>query len=1311
MSAIKKYSSNGLHCHTDNSLGDGVATVQKLLDRAKALGADAVAITDHGVCAGWLDFYNYAKQIGIKPVLGVEAYVSQAEELLRLMGLTMPEEGISQSMESRARRHFILLAEDYQGMQAISRYVTESNRHMDSRKKPCGTMETLNRFFGPGYEGHGHVIGMSACIQGIPSLPLHYNFQIDREIAKVQKKIDAVEFPEGYDEAVKMVEALSQKEETVKAELTQTRALATKRYKKAEMKILKMEDSEEKGLLLANLEREKQESVDAEARMPKLQERMKSLAAQKKPYKDIVSKAKTKLGRIEELKKEIQGLEQLKRDEESIMDAARRTTTQCQQIFGEGHFYMEVQNHGLPEEAYIYPRLAQIAREEKIPLVATNDVHMAEKTDTHLRTMIENMAYLTTAKEWKPARPGDEELYYKSGDELAAKLAEILPEDMVEEAMANIDAVCGKCNLELSKEKHYPKFENAKDRLRKLCDEGIPKRYPDGFPDSYRKQMEYELGIIDQMGFNDYFVEVAEFINFAKESADNSIEIGPGRGSGAGSIVCYLSGITELDPMKYGLMFERFLNPERVSMPDIDTDFSGHAREISIVHVKELYGERNVASIMTKNRMAPKSALDYAGKMYGLERYQDKGRFTPLVKSMKALVGNKPGVTLSDCGDAIRTEFAANEEALTILAQAYELEGITTSFGTHAAGVIIGDGRDLENFIPLILTKDDDGNDAWAIQADMVQAEAQLGFIKMDFLGLKNLNIITDAMRMITNNYGITIDPYDLPFEREVFENIYQTGDTNFVFQFESDGMKGMLKDFKPDCFEDIILLVAAYRPGPMQYLPDVIAVKNGKKPATYLVPELEPILKDTYGAVIYQEQVIKICTNLAGFSMAQADNVRRFMSKKKADKLAHEKDAFIHGDAERNIPGCVANGIPADKAETLFEQLMDFAKYAFNKSHAAAYALVSYQTAWLKYHYFKEYVCAAIKTQDDKTVQLSEDCKKHGVEISRPDINESDEFFRTEGDSRIIFGLSSIKGLKSAAAPIIAERKENGPFTSPEHFVTRVRPDKRTLDAVVLSGAMDAYTDNREALLEYLSRFSEAVSAHAKAVEKLNETQTDEKKRKAAETAVEDAAKAVLAVTMPKHAELSVTDRLSHEMDLLGMWVTGNPLDDYDLSTYTDVGSITDGAASRVAGVVTGYRKVNRKSDGAPMAFFSLVGRDGSTIPVCCFTRQYKKYGSLLGEGVIIAISGKVETDGEGQSLIIESVTVPEKNKKVILFKCRDVVEKAEMLPMLEAYKKEDGCMFRFYDETFKQFQDGKFLVSEEILERDAIRAEYMPA
>ncbi|MGN0241609.1 MAG: DNA polymerase III subunit alpha, partial [Candidatus Weimeria sp.] len=502
------------------------------------------------------------------------------------------------------------------------------------------------------------------------------------------------------------------------------------------------------------------------------------------------------------------------------------------------------------------------------------------------------------------------------------------------------------------------------------------------------------------------------------------------RGSDGGSLVCYLLGITNLDPIKHGLLFERFLNKERVSMPDIDSDISADTRQKVIEHCKYVYGDKAVCGIMTCTFLAPKGAIDTAAKYYSMYKYKDTdNHFLSLGREMAELVPEEPNTAFKSTVDKntgklscdegavtvkdyLNGVYKNNPDALNILKWAYTIEGIFTGYGAHAAGIVITEkGSDVSDVLPL---KYNSKLGMMTTQCTKEDVEAN-GLLKFDFLGLKTLDIISETLFMIQARTGKGIDVLKLDIaDKNVYEKIFQTGNTGAVFQFESDGMKKMLKSFKPSCFADLVLLVAAYRPGPMQFLDDIIAVKNGRKEITYLTPKLEPILKNTYGAIIYQEQVMKICQDLAGYSLGGADLVRRAMSKKKAEKLAHERDAFIHGDKERGISGCVANGIPEKVADKIFDQMMDFASYAFNKSHAAAYAYNSYVTAWLKCYYPAEFYAAALNwaSDPDKFKALLKDAKSYGIKVLPPDINASEKEFTVE-NGKIRFALSKIKGVK----------------------------------------------------------------------------------------------------------------------------------------------------------------------------------------------------------------------------------------------------------------------------------------------------------
>lgn len=1707
----KQFSNNHLHVHTDASLADGGQTVKEALDAAKANGATAMAITDHGLCTNWLDFYNYAKSIGIKPILGVEAYIHDVIVVLN--------ETIS------IREHLVLSAMDYIGFQAICRFVSETNRNLETvagKPKPVGTMEMLQKFFGKGSEGYGHVICQSACIAGPLAVPFNYNFRIDHEVEKIRKRIAKTEerFPAEYANSKVLVKNAEKEIADIDAEVESLKEVAGKKYSATEKAIKKEPNEAIRNALYESLAVEKKESADAKDRINSLKACKKDIQTRIKEPKALVKKQSAKCKTIAENEEKIQALLASKKSTEDMKMEAVTVAKSYLDIFGD-NFYAEVQYHEIEQEAFIYPEIAKLARELHIPIVATNDCHIAKKEDFLKRILLINAGRISIPKPtWHDAMAGDEELYVKSGKEMAEALVQILPEDIVEEAMDNIDVICSQCDVFIDPDvKHYPKFDGAKDMLRARCEKGISIRYPNGMPQSHYDQMEYELKIIDHMGYNDYFCEVMEFIDFAKHSADNSIEIGPGRGcqkenglvyttagikriqnvrindfaydctgrisrvkdtfkyfieeemldisvyyggnvtftkdhkflackalkysekgkidqgyrykdnkpmnkfswmqakelergdwllfpklqfmqkneeivfdlskychsnkftitndtitwidnlsitrsqkrfvkldekfayligyfiadgwvrdnnseeidlafnsdtenaykdkllslindcfgdvstgvsyhttkkvatigvynkalalffksfvnsyaknknipevffscndkilinllqglydgdgsysapgrikystinpdlaynikrillhlgipaivrtfnrknkvnnncneiivsspvtdqtkavfpnaivskkcnnlsyycddnniymrinsistiqykgyvydlsvdttnepsyctdvcavhnSGAGSIVCYLTGITELDPMGYNLMFERFLNPDRVSMPDIDTDFSKHAREISIKHVKEKYGERSVASIMTKGRMAAKSAVNYAAKLFALQTTGSKTTYISIASEIASLFGSEPNVALANYNEMIKSTFANNEIALKILEYANMIEGYITSYGTHAAGVIIGDGTDVENYIPLMASEDEDGNPVFAVQADMTQCEAQLGFIKMDFLGLKNLNILTDAMRLVTKDYGIKIDPYKIPFEAEVFKEIYAKGDTNFVFQFESGGMKQMLKDFKPDCFEDIILLVAAYRPGPMRFLTgedgaiNIIDVKNGKTPLTYVVPELEPILKATYGAIIYQEQIINIVKDLAGYTMAQADNIRRAMSKKKQYVIDAERTSFVNGDPERNIPGCVANGIPEDKANAIYDLMVDFAKYAFNKAHAAAYALVSYQTAWFKYHYFDEYICAAITTQSDKTAQLKEDCDARNKTIYRPDINESDINFIPYKEG-IIYGLSSIKGMKASAQVVVEERK-NGVFTSPENFAKRVKIKSNDMNALVLSGAFDTFTNNRESLASYVQQYAGLINdlstQEAKLVElqtKVTSSEKEENARQRAITTAKDKIKMMQAELKASHItskfSLPVQTRLAYESEYLGMWITGNPMEDYDVSNkkYKLISDIETDGTYLIAGVITGFTLLHRKSDGADMCKFNFIDKNGSTINACCFVAKFAEFRHLIDNGKVVAIKGKCQFKDETLEITVCEVTRLTAQDKILTIVSKDFCETADkILPLILGNIQDEGFICKIYDKTFKELSTVNGRVDPGVMDR----------
>lgn len=747
-----------------------------------------------------------------------------------------------------------------------------------------------------------------------------------------------------------------------------------------------------------------------------------------------------------------------------------------------------------------------------------------------------------------------------------------------------------------------------------------------------------------------------------------------------------------------------FLNPERISMPDIDTDFSKHARMIAIAYVKSKYGERAVAGIMTKGKMAAKSALTYAPKLLGLEKFSDKKYFVSLGTEMRKLVGDEPNACLSNYNDKIKEAFAGNEEALTILEYANMLEGCLTSYGQHAAGLICIQNDEIENYIPLMATTDAEDNEVFVIQGDMNEAEGQLGFIKFDFLGLKNLNIITTTMQILKRNKGITIDPYNLPFEEVIFREIFAKGDTNFVFQFESDGMKGMLKQLRPTCFGDIVLAVSVYRPGPMDFIPDIIASKNGLKESEFIIrfPQLKEVYAETYGYPVYQEEVMKTFVVCAGFSTGKADIVRRHMSKKHEKELAEIRPEFIEG--------CKNNNISAEDANWLFDQLMPFSKYGFNKSHAAAYSLVSYITAYEKYYHKKEYLCGAMTMQGEKTGQFLADCKASNIDVYRPDVNNSEADYSVYNDG-IIIGLSAIKGLKEDAAKIVEERVNHGLYKSLEDLIERAPIRSNNLEALIEAGACDTFINDRISAVEFANEYSEAYTKLKAAREKRNEvtesllTATEEteinKLNRSLVTAkknVENATNQLRYIPKPSKVVMSTSKRLALESKTLGMMVTGNPLEDYDISSYKKITDIDAEEVVTIAGIISESKRIITKN-GQDMCICSLMDCNNDVIKVVCFPNNYDVNAPFLEEGKIICITGDIKIDESPEIIVREAYTLIA-NAETLVVSVSNIAEYKEVVePILLRNVSADGVSITINNKQMQELREVSFKVSKNCL------------
>ena len=1247
-----------LHVHSDQSIKDGAQTPSEIVSRVKELGGSAVTLTDHGVLTGVFEFMAACKKEGIKGIPGVEAYIKEDD--------------------SDERRHLIILAKDAQGYKAIEKVVSESyTRIVELRTKSIPTMNKniLKKWFGPDSVGHNHVIATSACVQGVVASELTYNNSLQSAIIKANKQKTKYSIPNNLD-YIQKVHTQDEVEKRIKELSEEMKALkkdASTPYKKAENYMQKRVGQPDYD--------------DAKRAYDNIIEKRNAAAEKCASVKDVLTDAKKQLTRVRaEVKKYREDFKKYEKYDDIIKDAESKIKADKElisnaiseaewyrELFGNSNFYMELQYHGGPNEDYVFPRLLMIAKKLGIPCVPANDAHYNTKNDYRRREMIVKDSFKSILDK---IEPWDRELYIKTDDELKEALMNIIPVADIDKAFDNLNLITDSCNVVLPKEKHYPVYkglpegETAKSYIRKLAIAGIEKRYPGGVaPDGTKwdqehiGRMENELEIISNMGFDNYHLVVQDYLNYGRQLGFDCPEgvgytIGPGRGSAVGSLVCYLLGITDLDPIKYNLFFERYLNPERISMPDIDADFANCIRDKVIDYERSLYGEEGVCGVTTKGTLKIKAAILLAGRV-NPETHDDINRVRAISKAVPkdAKYFNDP-VNRSDPSqgtvkDFLLRKFEKYPVECQIIEDAASIEGLTVSFGRHAAAVILSDTGDVSDQVALMYTK---GN--WAVQCVKEEAEADVGVLKMDFLGLINLDIITETIRKVFRNYNIKIDMNkDVKFEPEVFKNIFSTGNTDAVFQFASQGMKQMLKDFMPSSFEDLILLVAAYRPGPMQYLADIIAVKHGRKKASYSIPELKPILSTTYGKTVYQEQVQEIFKHLAGYSLGQADLVRRAMSKKKLKELEKEREAFLHGDKTRNIKGCAANGINEFEANKLFDEMMNFASYAFNKSHAAAYAYVAYQTAWLKYHYPTEYMASVMEmSKYDKIPMYIYDAKNMGLKIRMPDINESTLGFTAEKDS-ILFGFKAMKGVGNVDIEEILNERKKGKYSSFKNFLKRTNISKTSFENLLYGGAFDCFNSNRKALLEYGVKLRELKKKYSDTLEKYNTVKdaiTDDsgKKEKTKLANLEEMLKTLnedINNLMVVNCYEDKIDKMTREREVLGSFISDHPVNNYriDVNT-TKIKDIKAGDDITICGLITDYKKLVTKKKGEEFCTFSLDDGTG-TINAVVFPALYQNIFMHLRENTVICLKGKVRQEEIRQnSLSADDDSDDEENETV---------------------------------------------------------------
>ena len=1051
-----------LHVHTEYSLLDGACRISGIMERVKELGQSAVAITDHGVMYGCIDFYKAAKAAGVKPIIGCEVYVARRGMQDRVHGI------------DNDPYHLVLLCENRTGYENLCLMVSQAFLN-GFYGKPRADLELLEKH-------HEGLIALSACLAG--AIPQHL-------------------MDEDYE--------------------------AAKKY----------------ALRLAG-------------------------------------------------------------------------------IFGDDHFYLEMQDHGIQEQTAVNQGVMRLARETGLPLVVTNDAHYLRKEDAKMQDVLLCVQTGKTVDEPNRMRFQTEEFYLKSEEEMRA----LFPN--CEEAFENTVRIAERCNLEfIFNQYHLPSFPvpegyTNEAYFRKLCMDGFAERYPDA-PEGYLDRLEYEIGVISRMGYVNYYLIVWDFIHYAKESG---IPVGPGRGSGAASIAAYCMHITEVDPMKYGLIFERFLNPERVSMPDFDTDFCQERRGEVIDYVMRKYGTDHVAQIVTFGTMAARGAIRDVGRALNFSYAE-----TDVVAK---LVPNAPHMTLEEAlksSPQLKAMYDEDERVRMLIDTARSLEGMPRNTSTHAAGVVIT-ADPVCTYVPL--SRNDD---TIVTQYTMTTIE-ELGLLKMDFLGLRNLTVIRDAEEQIRKTEpGFFIDkvPDDDP---ETFRML-TAGKTQGVFQLESAGMTGVCVNMKASSIEDITAIVALYRPGPMDSIPTFIANKLDPGKITYKTPQLEPILRITYGCIVYQEQVIEIFRSLGGYTMGQADNIRRAISKKKMKVIESERKTFVYGDPAQNIPGAIAKGVSEQAAQSIYDEIVDFANYAFNKAHAVCYAVVAYQTAYLKCHYPRQYMAALMTSVLDSATKISgyiSECKELGIQTLLPDLNHSDDPFTVEGES-IRFGLGAVKNIgHGLIRSIVAKREEVGPFRSLEDFLQRMGDgelNKRAVENLIKCGAMDCFGYHRSELLAvYDSMMDNVANSRKKNLEgQMGLFAMLEEQEQGVE------------IPIPKLAELNKADLMAMEKETTGIYLSGHPMDDYRQylrNTHViPIGALMeenspygDDQIVSVAGIVQGV-KMKTTRNNSTMAYVT-VGDDTASIEMLAFSNVLAQFGGYLKENQPVVDTGRVSIRDEKEPQIV---------------------------------------------------------------------------
>ena len=918
-------------------------------------------------------------------------------------------------------------------------------------------------------------------------------------------------------------------------------------------------------------------------------------------------------------------------------EGAKAIALRYEQIFGKGNFFLELQDHGIPEQKSVNTDLLRMSQETGIELVCTNDCHYTYASDEKAHDVLLCIQTQAKVSDTDRMRYEGGQFYVKSEEEMAA----LFP--YAREALENTQKIADRCNVEIefhvTKMPAYdvPEGFTTETYLEKLCYDGLKKRYPDKW-ESLMPQLDYELGVIKKMGYVEYFLIVWDYINYART---NGIPVGPGRGSAAGSLVSYSTGITNIDPVRYSLIFERFLNPERVSMPDIDVDFCYERRQEVIDYVIEKYGKDCVTQIVTFGTLAARGVIRDVGRAMDLPY--------ALCDSLSKSIPAELGITIKkalEMNPELKEKYDSDPQIHELIDLSMCLEGLPRHTSVHAAGVVIA-SRPMDEFVPL--SRGSDG--CVTTQYTMTTIE-ELGLLKMDFLGLRTLTVIEDACKLIEKRTGVKPDMDSIDLEDEAVYDMICQGKCEGVFQLESAGMKNFMKELKPRNLEDVIAGISLYRPGPMDFIPAYIKGKNNPDAIEYDCPQLEPILKATYGCIVYQEQVMQIFQNLSGYTLGGADEIRRAMSKKKTYVMDEHRQYFIFGNPSKNITGCVNNGISEAAANKIYDDMADFAKYAFNKSHAAAYAVVAYQTAYLKCHYPVEFMAALMTSVKDNTAKVSEyilTCRKMGIKILPPDINTGyGDFSVFEGCIR--YGMNAVKSVgKPVIDTIISEREFNGEYTGLYDFAKRLAPtniNKKAVDSLIKAGAMDSVPGNR----------AQKVISYPMVTAQLKD---DLKNSVSGQLSFFDIApeeqKADYSFRMPEVPEYGKEELLAFEKEVMGVYVSGHPLEDYidimdklatakstDFMADEEAGgcAIADKAPATIGGMITDVT-VKYTKTGSVMAFVTLEDLLGS-VEVVVFPRDYERCKTILSVDSKVFISGRADVDDEKGGKLIFSNAVP---------------------------------------------------------------------